>query len=96
MELTERLVAFAAEQVTGSTTVTYQDNEIDLSPPWRRWKLRDAILETTGIDYMDYLDAEALGGAMRAKGFEVKPGSTWSAGRSSSSKMSFITVSALK
>lgn len=77
MELTERLVAFAAEQVTGSTTVTYQDNEIDLSPPWRRWKLRDAILETTGIDYMDYLDAEALGGAMRAKGFEVKPGSTW-------------------
>ena len=32
MELTEQMVAYAAEQVTGSTTITYQGHEIDLTP----------------------------------------------------------------
>ena len=77
MEITERLVAYVAEQVTGSTTITYQGHEIDLRPPWKRWKLRDAIRELAGIDYMDYPEAEALGAVMRQKGLEVKPGSTW-------------------
>jgi lysyl-tRNA synthetase class 2 len=77
MDLTERLVAFAAEQVTGSTTISYQGHVVDLRPPWRRWKLRDAILEKTGIDYMDQADAESLAVAIQDKGIEVKPGMTW-------------------
>jgi lysyl-tRNA synthetase class 2 len=77
MDLTERMVAFAAEQVTGSTTITYQGHEIDLAPPWRRITLRDAILEHTGIDYTEYPDAESLAAVMREKGKTPDLDSTW-------------------
>ncbi len=77
MDLTERLVAYAAEQVTGSTKITYQGQTIDLTPPWTRITLRDAIHELGGIDYVDHPDAGSLSAAMRQKGIEVKPGSTW-------------------
>jgi lysyl-tRNA synthetase class 2 len=44
----------------GTTRITVDGNEIDLAPPWRRWRLRDAIRDITGIDYEDYPDAESL------------------------------------
>ncbi len=77
MDITERLIAYVAEAVTGSTTITYQGHTIDLAPPWPRRKLRDVIRDQTGIDYMDYPDAGSLSAAMKARGLEVKPGSTW-------------------
>ncbi len=77
MNLTERLVAYAAEQVTGSSKITYQGQAIDLTPPWKRITLRDAIRELSGIDYVDTPDADSLGAAMRQKGIEAKPGTTW-------------------
>ena len=77
MDLTERLVAFAAEQVTGSTTVTYQGHVVNLAPPWRRVTMREAILECAEIDYAEHPDAESLAVAMQERGMEVKPGMTW-------------------
>jgi lysyl-tRNA synthetase class 2 len=60
MALTEEMVAYAAQEALGTTKITRDGQEIDLTPPWRRWRLRDAILETTGIDYEAYPDAESL------------------------------------
>jgi lysyl-tRNA synthetase class 2 len=60
MRLTEEMVAYAAQEALGTTKISYDGREIDLSPPWRRWKLRDAVLETTGIDYEDHADADSL------------------------------------
>ena len=77
MSLTERMVAYVAEQVTGDTTVTYQGQSIDFAPPWKRITLRDAIKNESGIDYMDYQDADSLAAAMRDKGNKIKPGTTW-------------------
>ncbi|HML20781.1 MAG TPA: lysine--tRNA ligase [Aggregatilinea sp.] len=77
MDLAERLVAFAAEQVTGSTTISFQGNTINLAPPWKRITLRDAIRECSGIDYMDYPDADSLRAEMRAKGLEASSSATW-------------------
>ena len=77
MELTEQMVAYAAEQVTGSAVITYQGQEIDLTPPWKRVTLRQAILDVTGIDYVQYPTAEALGKVIAAQGLPVKPGATW-------------------
>jgi len=77
MELTEQMVAFAAEQVTGSTTISYQGNEIDLTPPWKRITLRQAALEVTGIDYVEHPTAELLTKVIHAKGMQAKPGATW-------------------
>ena len=76
MEITERMVAHAAEQVTGSTTISYQGNVIDLAPPWERIELRRAIQEHTGIDIADHPQAETLRDAMAAKDFDPAPGSS--------------------
>jgi lysyl-tRNA synthetase, class II len=48
MERIEQLVAAVAEEVTGTTKVTFRGHEVDLAPPWRRLKLLDA-LEAEGL-----------------------------------------------
>jgi lysyl-tRNA synthetase class 2 len=60
MDLTEQMVAYAAQEALGTTRLTVDGHEIDLAAPWRRWRLRDAIRDITGIDYQDYADAESL------------------------------------
>ncbi|PJF36197.1 MAG: lysine--tRNA ligase [Candidatus Thermofonsia Clade 1 bacterium] len=77
MSLTERLIAYVAEQVHGSTQVTYNGNLIELAPPWRRVTLRQAIREACGIDYMDYPTAEALYAAICARNIPTRPNLPW-------------------
>jgi lysyl-tRNA synthetase class 2 len=77
MDITERLLAYVAQEVKGSTTITYQGHTIDLRPPWRRITLRDAIRETAGIDYVQYPDAQSLAARMRELGKQPDPDSTW-------------------
>jgi lysyl-tRNA synthetase class 2 len=60
MALTEEMVAYAAQEALGTTKITVDGQEIDLSPPWRRWQLRDAVREVTGIDYEEHKDPESL------------------------------------
>src|SRR2546421_10191520 len=50
-----------------------------LSPPWPRIPLRDAILDTTGIDVLENRgDRDALVAAARERGFmELDPTDTW-------------------
>jgi lysyl-tRNA synthetase class 2 len=77
MDITERMVAHAAEAVLGKTTVSFQGHTIDLSGPWERVSLRDAIHELSGIDYTQYPDAESLAAIMREKGKAPDPKSSW-------------------
>jgi lysyl-tRNA synthetase class 2 len=77
MELTEQMVAYAAEQATGSTQIAFQGHDIDLRPPWRRVTLRDAIIEVTGIDYVQYPTAEKLSAAIRERGLPAAEDATW-------------------
>lgn len=77
MALCEQMVAFVAEQVTGSTRITYDGHEIDLAPPWRRITLRDIALEVTGVDYAEYPTSEALYEAIQAAGLPAQEGATW-------------------
>jgi lysyl-tRNA synthetase class 2 len=77
MDFCERMVAYIAEEVTGSPVIHYQGNDVDLSPPWRRVTLRDIAREVTGIDYREYPTAEELAEAMRAKDLPTPSGATW-------------------
>ncbi|MTI71776.1 MAG: lysine--tRNA ligase [Firmicutes bacterium] len=58
MELVENLYAYVAEKVKGSTKITYQDNEIDLTPPWPRKRMVDVVKEYTGVDFDSIKDVE--------------------------------------
>ncbi len=77
MRRTEELVAFVAQQVNGSPLLTWQGQTVDLTPPWRRIPLRQAILDATGIDYENYPDAASLADAMRRFGHDPDPRSSW-------------------
>ncbi len=67
MELTEQMVSYAAEKVTGSTKVKFGEHELEFKPPWRRLEMRQGILETSGIDIAEYQTAEELFKAIAAK-----------------------------
>ncbi len=77
MDITERMIAYVAEQVHGSTQISYQGHTIELAPPWRRVTLREVIREHTGIDYMQHRDAPSLLQAMQAAGIQAAPKDTW-------------------
>jgi lysyl-tRNA synthetase class 2 len=47
-ELIEALVAGAARAVHGGTVLTHAGRELDLTPPWRRLTMNEAIAEVTG------------------------------------------------
>ncbi len=68
MELTESLISTVAKEVLGTTRVTYQGQEIDLTPPWNRMTMREAVLSHSGIDF-DKLgsDEEARNAARNLK-----------------------------
>ena len=51
MDLMEKMVAQVAREVLGTTKITYQDTEIDLTPPWDRKTMVGAIKEYTGLDF---------------------------------------------
>ncbi|MBT3337082.1 MAG: lysine--tRNA ligase [Anaerolineae bacterium] len=70
MELTEQMVAYVAEKVTGSTTVTYQGQEIDFAPPWNRLEMRQGLLDACGVDINECRDDESLHKALNEKGIE--------------------------
>ena len=50
MVLTEELIAGVADELFGTTTVTYQGRDVDLAPPWRRATMEDLIAEHAGIE----------------------------------------------
>ncbi len=77
MALAEEMVSSVAQEVLGTTRITYEGHEIDLAPPWRRWRLRDAIREITGIDYREYSDAESLYQAIIRIGGTPERKSSW-------------------
>ncbi len=68
MDLTERMVSFAAKEVTGSYKVVYQGTEIDFTPPWKRIEMRAGLLEATGVDIYAHADGDSLAAALKAAG----------------------------
>jgi lysyl-tRNA synthetase class 2 len=73
MQLTEEMVSFVARQVLGQSKISYQGNELNLDPPWRRLELNAGILKTTGIDLGRFSTAEELAKAMIEKGIDPEP-----------------------
>lgn len=77
MQIVEEMIAFVAQEVHGSPRIQYQGTEIDLTPPWPRMRLTDAITEFTGIDVQRFVDRDSLAAEMRANGYEVDPTLGW-------------------
>ena len=51
MDITEEIISKCAKKVCGTTKITYQGEEIDLTPPFKRVTIIDSIKEVTGVDF---------------------------------------------
>lgn len=51
MELTENLISTIANEVLGTAKISYQGQEIDLTPPWNRITMTEAVLQYSGVDF---------------------------------------------
>ena len=68
MDITEEIFSRTAKEVLGTTKITYQGQEIDLAPGWKRISMIDAIKEVTGIDFNEIkTDEEAVALAKERK-----------------------------
>jgi lysyl-tRNA synthetase, class II len=76
MDQTEQMVSQVANEVLGTMIVHYNDQEINLAPPWKRVELRQGILDATGVDIDLYRDEQSLRTAMQAKGLKFNPNAT--------------------
>ncbi len=74
MELTEQLFAYVAEQVTGSTRIVYQGTEVDLTPPWERLPMAEAVRRYAGLDFREDTTPEQARKMAAEKGVEVRRG----------------------
>jgi lysyl-tRNA synthetase class 2 len=63
--------------VLGSTTVEFDGQSIDLTPPWPRIDLREEIKRRTGIDFLECSGIETLRTEMRAIGLDTDRQSSW-------------------
>ena len=50
MDLCEQIFARCCELVNGTTKISYQGQDVDLTPPFRRLSMNDAVKEYTGKD----------------------------------------------
>jgi lysyl-tRNA synthetase class 2 len=71
MTMTEDLFVYVAQDLLGGLTFTYQERQIDLAPPWRRVTVKDAIIETCGIDPEVLTDAGRAIAYARSLGLDV-------------------------
>jgi len=58
MKIVEEIWAESAKAVCGSTRIKYQDTELDLTPPWERLSVVDAVKKYADIDVMSMSDNE--------------------------------------
>ena len=81
MEVTEQVVSKAAIAATGSPVITYQGKTFDLTPPWKRLKMEDAVKEITGVDFAKIDSDEEARAAAIEKGMDREEVAKWTRGK---------------
>lgn len=78
MDHAESIINAAAKEVCGSEVITYQGEEINLSRPFKRVTMIDAVKEVTGVDFGAFMgDTEKAKEVAKQLELEVKPTDTW-------------------
>ena len=72
MAMTEELFVHIVRELFDSPKFRYQGKEIDLTPPWRRLTVRDAVVEIGGVENALLDDAGRMADLARKLEIEVK------------------------
>lgn len=71
MDITEELFSEVAKRVLGTTKITYQGQDIDLTPKFKRITMIDSIKKVTGIDFNNINTDEEAVALAKEKGIEI-------------------------
>lgn len=71
MVLTENIITKAAQDVLGTLKLSYQNQEIDLTPPWRRVTMHELVTEKTGLDLTQFSNFEEAASAAKNASINV-------------------------
>jgi lysyl-tRNA synthetase class 2 len=77
MRMLEEMVAAVAQECLGTTRIRHGEEDVELTPPWRRLPLRQALIEYAGLDPEAYRDIEALKTRLHELGVEPEAGAGW-------------------
>ena len=72
MNMAEKIISTIAQNVLGTTKITYQGVDIDLTPSWKRISMIDSIKEVTGIDFNEIKTDEEARALAKEKGIELE------------------------
>ncbi|MBM7573181.1 lysine--tRNA ligase [Aquibacillus albus] len=72
MSLVENMVAHIANEVVGTTTISYGDDQVDLNPEWKRVHMVDAVKEVTGVDFWKQMSDEEAKALAKEHGVEIQ------------------------
>ncbi len=72
MTMVEQMFGYIAQEVVGTVKLLWGDQTVDLTPPWRRVPLREAIKDACGVDFQEYPDANSLGECMVSMGVSIE------------------------
>jgi len=73
MDMTESMLRYTAERVTGSLTVRYQDEDYDFAKPFARMSVVEAVLaHNPDLSLEDLSDLERIRTVAKSKGVDVK------------------------
>jgi len=76
MEMTEQLFYSLLKEIHGKLSITYQGKDLDFTPPWRRIRFKDSLLEIGKFDPAILNDPAKAIETARAMGLELKRGSS--------------------
>ncbi|MBE9169264.1 lysine--tRNA ligase [Pleurocapsales cyanobacterium LEGE 06147] len=71
MALTEDLISYVAREVLGTTKITYQEKEIDLTPPWQRATMHELVQKATGLDFDQFKNFAEAKTAAKEVGIDI-------------------------
>ena len=77
MDITEEIVITAAQEVLGTTKITFQGTEIDLTGPWARKTMIECVTEATGVDFNQIATDEEARAKAKELGVNVEDYETW-------------------
>jgi lysyl-tRNA synthetase class 2 len=72
MVFTEKLFIYLLERLFHKTTITYQGNQVNFTPPWPRISLMDSLRDIGDIPEDALADDRALLDLARSKGVEIQ------------------------
>ena len=72
MDLTENLYRFVAQEVLGTTTISYNGIEMDLGKPFERITMVDAVKKYSGVDFNEIHTLEEARAIAKEKGVEFE------------------------